>query len=1097
MSSITNEKDNNLSDIIKKILPSTDRIDTLVGYFYFSGFQEIYKELLDKHVRILVGMEIDQQVLNKISSIDINELDNYLRPAASGSRLASRENYYNEFVTIFNKTDYFDSNESLNAFEVFVKKIKNGTLEIKKTSNNQHGKFYIFHYKNEFSQEGMQPGMVISGSSNLTYNGLKGQGEHNLILRENHYYHSHLDSFKKLWDDSENIIIVDKDSSDEFFSEIKKRIWLYAEPKPYHLYLKVLDEYFKVEKSTEYKTPSQITDGRFSDLQYQIDAINLGIDRIDKFNGVIIADVVGLGKSIIASAIAHNMELTTIVIAPPHLLEQWNDYRLEFNFNADIYSTGKIQEAAEKYAKSNKKLLIILDEAHKHRNEDNESYKALHKLCVSNKIVALSATPFNNDPKDIYALIKLFSTPGQSTLKTVENLSMEFHKLFQEYNAIRRDLRKNKKELEDGIKSRSQELANKLRAMIEPLVIRRSRLDLQAIEFYKNDLKKQGFSFSEVKDPRLMEYELGDLASLYLATLEKISPKENPGDIKLGHFIGARYKPVSYIKEESDFFIKNSNKENAADFQQSIEQAQVNVAKFMRRLLVRRFESSIYSFEKSLNNMLVSAEKMLDWYNERNEIPVLKKGYIPEISEFDDLNEDEVDEVLKNLEEKGLIRIPVSEFKPDFIIELKNDIDLLKEIRDEWFGANRILIDPKLLAFCDNIKYLQEENNSRKIVVFTEFSDTADYLAKKLIELGNNRVFKYSSKEASTENKKIIKVNFDAGLPDKDQKNDFDILIATDAISEGYNLHRAGVVFNYDIPYNPTKVIQRVGRINRINKKMFDELYIYNCFPTITGEAETRTKAISSLKMGLIHSLMGEDIRYLSEDEELHNYFAKQYADESSKIETESWDAIHRNNWLNFIKDKKLVEIVNAIPHRTRISRLSKEENDKCIIAFGKRGSSYVFANGKNELEIDFVSPEKALNLFISEPTEDSQGTTSNFDELYQKVKQHIFKNNTHPRMENGSRRFEVCAKLDNFSEIHPNAKNWCYDVIKIIKDYDSLPDGLLKDLAKINPKTNSPEEIYREYKKLLPDDYIKSIFEMAEMANSEDELIVLTEELV
>lgn len=1097
MPSINNEKDNNLSDVIKKILPSTDRIDTLVGYFYFSGFQEIYKELVDKQVRILVGMEIDQQILNKISSIDINELDNYLRPATSSSKTISRENYYNEFVTIFNKTDYFDSNESLDAFEIFVEKIKNGTLEIKKTSNNQHGKFYIFHYKSEFSQDGMQPGMVISGSSNLTYNGLKGQGEHNLVLRENHYYHSHLDDFEKLWSDSENITIADKNNSDEFFSEIKKRIWLYAEPKPYHLYLKVLNEYFKVERSAEYKTPSQITDGHFSDLQYQIDAINLGIDRIEKFNGVIIADVVGLGKSIIASAIAHNLGLTTIVIAPPHLIEQWNDYRLEFNFNADIYSTGKIQDAADKYAKSNKKLLIILDEAHKHRNEDNESYKALHKLCVGNKIIALSATPFNNDPKDIYALIKLFNTPGQSTLKTVENLSMEFHKLFREYSAIRRDLRKNNKDMEEDIKMRSQELANKLRTMIEPLVIRRSRLDLQAIEFYKNDLKKQGFSFAEVKDPKLMEYELGDLADLYIETLEKISPKENTNDIKLGHFIGARYKPVSYIKKDSDFFLKNTNKENAADFQQSIEQAQVNVAKFMRRLLVRRFESSIYSFEKSLDNMLISAEKMLDWYNKRHEIPVLKKGYIPEINEFDDLNEEEVEEVLKNLEEKGLIRIPTSEFNSDFIIELNNDINLLKEIKNDWFGTNQVLIDPKLSAFRDNIKYLQEQNKSRKIVVFTEFSDTADYLAKKLIEFGNNRVFKYSSKDASTENKKIIKTNFDAGLAQKEQNDDYDILIATDAISEGYNLHRAGVVFNYDIPYNPTRVIQRVGRINRINKKMFDELYIYNCFPTVTGEVETRTKAISSLKMSLIHSLMGEDVRYLSEDEELHNYFAKQYADENAKTETESWDAIHRNNWLNFINDKKLVEIVNAIPHRTRISRLIKEEKNKCIIAFGKRGSSYVFAKGVNELEIDFISPEKALNLFISDPNEESQSITSNFDGVYQKVKQHIFKNNTHPKMENGSRRFEVCAKLDSFSEIYPNAKNWCYDVIKIVKDYDSLPDGLLKDLAKINLKNEVSEDIYNKYKKLLPDDYIRSIFEMAELANSEDELIVLTEELV
>ncbi len=1097
MTSITNEHDNNLADKIKNILPSTNSLDALVGYFYFSGFQEIYKELADKKVRILVGMEMDEKALGMISSLNIEELDGYMRPVKSKSKTVSRENYYKEFSTVFNKTDYFDSNDAIDAFEVFVNKIKDGSLEIRKTPNNQHGKVYIFHFKQEFTQGGLQPGVIITGSSNLTYSGLRGQGEMNRYLPEKHYYEDDVKIFEKLWSDSENIIIADREHSEDFLKEIKKRVWLYAKPSPYHLYLRVLNEYFSIEQPEHFKTPSQITSNRYSDLQYQIDAVSLGIDRINKFGGVIIADVVGLGKSIIASAIAHNLDMTTIIIAPPHLVDQWNDYRMEFKFNADIFSTGKIQEACEKYAEQDRELLIILDEAHKHKNEDNESYKYLHKLCAGNKVIAMSATPFNNDPKDIYALIKLFSTPGQSTLKTVENLSMEFRKLFKEYNQLRRDLRKNDRSMEDDIRQRSEQIASKLRAMIEPLVIRRSRLDLEAIKPYKDDLKKQGYDFATVNDPELMEYELGDISDLYIGTLEKISPKEGGDSPELGTFIGARYKPVSYIKEDSDFFQKNSDRENAEDFKQNIQQAQVNVAKFMRRLLVRRFESSIYAFERSLGNMLSSSEKILDWYENRKEVPIFKKGYIPDISEFDDLEEDEISDILNKLDEKGMIRIPSTEFEESFERELKNDIELLRSIKEEWFGGKIAISDPKLAAFIGKISDLAKQNKDRKIVVFTEFSDTAEYLHDKLTTGGNDRVFKYSSEDSSSENKKTIRHNFDAGLPDKERKNDYDILIATDAISEGYNLHRAGVVFNYDIPYNPTRVIQRVGRINRINKKVFDELFIINCFPTVTGEAETRTRAISSLKMNLIHNLMGEDIRYLSEEEELHNFFAKQFAEEHAKSETESWDARHRNTWMNFVKDKELVEKINAIPHRTRISRQTEAGQDKCIVAFGKRGKNYLFAKGSNETEIEFVSPELALDRFLAEEGEEAKDTTSNFDNLYQKVKQHIFKNNTHPVMGNKSRRFEVCSKLELFSDVYPVAKSWCDDVIRIIKDYDALPEGLLKDIAGINPKKGDPENIFRSYHELLPDKYISKIFETAEQAESQDELIVLTEELI
>lgn len=198
----------------------------------------------------------------------------------------------------------------------------------------------------------------------------------------------------------------------------------------------------------------------------------------------------------------------------------------------------------------------------------------------------------------------------------------------------------------------------------------------------------------------------------------------------------------------------------------------------------------------------------------------------------------------------------------NFIEDVKTDIHLLQSLREEWFGKENVIKqDPKLDSFIEIAKKKLEQEPERKLIVFSEYADTVDYLGKKLVEAGLP-VMKYTSADASPNNKELIRANFDAGLKKELQRDDYKILVATDAISEGYNLHRAGAIFNYDIPYNPTRVIQRIGRINRINRKVFDELFIYNYFPSDVGEAETRTKEISTLKMAMIHAIMGKIPRH-------------------------------------------------------------------------------------------------------------------------------------------------------------------------------------------------------------------------------------------
>lgn len=1088
MPTITNEGTNTLSANLKSVLPNCDRIDALVGYFYFSGFKDLHNELKDKKIRILVGMDIDNKIIEKVSTLKDLNFDHHTVTTSISSRSGAKEDYIENFSKIFNDTDYFDNEDSQKAFEIFLDKIKDGSLEIKKTAEANHSKFYILHEKTK-------SGIVIVGSSNLTISGLKQQREHNIVLSEKHYYESHINDFENCWNDPENIVITDVESSGDFITKVKKRIWLYSLPEPLLMYYRVLSEYFAITEVENMKTPKHITGGKFADLRYQEDAINLGIDRIKKFGGVIIADVVGLGKSVIASAIAHNLGIKTIVIAPPHLESQWKDYMSEFDFKGFVYTTGKVEEAFERHGNDDGKLLIILDEAHKHRNEDTDNYKVLHKLCAGHNVMALSATPFNNDPKDIYALIKLFSTPGQSTIRTVENLSMSFHVLFKRYKAVRRELRKNSKEDKSDsaeIKTELHSIADELRKMIEPLIIRRSRLDLEEIEEYRNDLKTQGVSFAKVKDPELLEYDLGNMFSLYVDTLEKISP-----DDKSTSFIGARYKPASYIKEGSEFIRKlfeNDNDEDGVSSEekiQQIKQAQVNVAKFMRRLLVRRFESSIGAFKISIKNMITSSETMLDWYVNRREVPIFKKGALPDVDDLSEMDDKDREELFTKLEGKGLIRIPVAELQPEYEQHLRSDIELLKEIQADWSDANN---DPKYDFLKKKLSDSITNDKKRKIIIFTEFSDTANYVYQKLSSDGFKRVFKYSSEDASDENKRIIKSNFDAGLDDEKQSDDFDVIIATDAISEGFNLHRAGIVVNYDIPYNPTRVIQRVGRINRINKKVFEELYIFNFFPTLTGELETRTKAISTLKMDLIHTLLGEDTKTLTSEEDLKNYFAKQYKEENSKNESLSWDAPYRNTWLKIKDDAEIMQKISLIPHRSRIARKSKISG---VVAFAKKSGNFVFAFGENSESVKIVSPKFALPLFddISD-SEEALQTTANFESIYKIAKEHIFKDNTKAPVDSG-RKQDALNKVKILADSYPQAKDLCIDVIRVIKDLDGLPNGVFKEIAELKIDKNDFSKALQNLRELVPHKYLENIFKTADRANDSGKLIVLSEELI
>jgi hypothetical protein len=640
----------------------------------------------------------------------------------------------------------------------------------------------------------------------------------------------------------------------------------------------------------------------------------------------------------------------------------------------------------------------------------------------------------------------------------------------------------------EEINEEANEIAKELRRLIEPVIVRRSRLDLQTITRYRNNLIKQGIAFANVEGPELLEYELGDLFDLYLHTLETLTNEDHG-------FVGARYKPVTYFAE--GMVEKFKEKYGSFISDEDLQTAQSNLAKFMKRLLVMRFESSKEAFRITLQNMIDSNQMITRWYHDQGKVPILKKGKIPDPDTFmtdagDDLTSEFAEQFIEGSDSKHkLLFVEKDWLKPEFIKEVESDTQLLLSIKAKWFNDNQAIIelDPKLDSLVENIERLLSEDSSRKIVIFSAYADTVDYLGEAIKKAGIDRIYKYTAKDASKASRELLRANFDAGIKPEQQTNDYDVLVATDALSEGYNLHRAGVIFNYDIPFNPTRVIQRIGRINRINKKVFDSIFVYNFFPTSIGEAETRIQQISTLKMTLIKAVIGDDTKILTPDEELKSFFKEEYAKANEEAEFESWDAKHREVYDQ--TSNEIIEEATSVRPRSRVMRSGQTFNGG--IAFGKKGNHAVFAIKKSEdEEPKVVSAEVVLPLFAADQAEEGKSPDTNFNELFIVIRDKLFEKHKLPSIRGN--RAKALQPLQILIEQYPPAKDYALDLLKVIKEYDDLSEGQYKRICRINME--DLERAYLELQGIVSKQSIATSLKRVDQSEGRSELIVLSEEL-
>ncbi len=1103
-------------------LKDASQIDILVGYFYFSGFSllledfqelgkndpnlDIVQKFMTTHMRILVGMDAEVKINHLVEYFSNQNNHNH------DSNQNIRRKFLENLVKIINHTDYLDSSKKQKFLKIFIQKLKAGTLEIRKTKESHHAKLYLFHKK---SSDDREKGVLVTGSSNFTSSGFKRNNELNLELRNPQPFEEGANIFSELWRNA--IPLVDENLFDMFEEKVLKETWVNQTPSPYLVYIKVLHEFFE-NFGQKIHLPGAITSSNFKNLRYQTDAIKQAMAIIKKHHGVIISDVVGLGKSIIASAVAHNLNLKTIIIAPPHLKNQWeNEYTEHFGLQSKVFGSGSLDKAikyVDKYEKG--KRVVIIDEIHKYRNERTQTYSQLHRLCQGNYVIGLSATPVSNRPGDVFSLLKLFQIPTAPTIKGVGNLSQSFANFAKKYDEI---IKKDKNAHSDSTYSRETKakltaLSRKMQEIMRPVMIRRTRQDLKNIKTYAQDLKKVGYSFPTVDDPIALEFDLQELSDLYISTLDKFHPLHQGKGYSQG-FQAARYKPVSYLKDFKKYRKRIEKEFGDYSF---FESSQKNLAIFMRRMLVRRFESSLNAFKVSLDNMIDKIEEMKAWY-QLGKVPIYKKGDLPdpkdlldpEMIDEEDLNnfggldlESNInlfsDDKIAQFEEKGFFFIDSKEIKVAFLKDMDRDLKLLNEIKAQWFSTSRP--DYKFHRFLEEINKHRKLYPGRKIVIFSEYTATTHYLIKQLKAKGITRVINYDSQNSSPARIQKIRANFDAGLPPYEQQDDYDILVATDAISEGFSLHRAGTIINYDIPYNPTRIIQRLGRINRINKKMFDRLFLYNFFPTPHGEKEINIKKYATLKKSFIDAFLGSDVAILSKDEELKTHFTAEIKKKIHLMEgEESWDTKYLNE-LNNVKQNNKKEIFQKavnLPRRTRIKRSKKIKPGDGVMVYGKKDGESIFRYKayQNDLEGRELSFQEAIGYFKCEPAEKSSTVSEQFYQTYDYLKDHLFNESN---LAQGGNKGGVKKAVHRINALlrTGNIKGDNLDYLKlllrVINEYKALPYHHSRTINKTFVEGDY-NKIISEFKQEVPYHYLEKIQSRIQTSHNSKELVILTEE--
>lgn len=946
-----NRLGNTLFDKLKGIastMTTFDRFLAVVGFFRSSGYFKLRKELGDiSEIKILVGINID----------DIFRKHNKALLMLSDEDKA-KEIYNKDFKEDIINAEYAPEVE--NGILQMCEDLVSGRLQMRiHATKNLHAKFYLCLPQNHNENS---DGWVIMGSSNISDSGLgikqPPQYELNVAMKDYDDVKYCSDEFWTLWNEAIPLTAEDID-------KYKKKTYLGYQPTPYELYIKVLIDTFGDQVEDDFSI--QLPDG-VKDLKYQRDAVIQGYQMLMQHNGLFLADVVGLGKTMIATMIAkrfvesNGKNTNILVIYPPALEDNWKDTFKLFGIykKAQFITNGslsKILEGRDQYKDKEDFDLIIVDEAHGFRSDSSGKYDELQKICKSpcmntgllkslqKKVMLLSATPLNNRPDDLLNQLLLFQNSQSCTIDGIPNLKGFFAPLIDKYKKLMRE--RDQRDVTSEVDKIYEQIRNKV---IDKVTVRRTRNNILNDPDYKADIKSQGIIFPKILPPNELEYSMSrDTNDRFYETLKQLTDGKsdtNPNGNGLNY---ARYRAVEFLKPEY-----RKKYKNAAHIGQTL-------AGIYRVHMVKRLESSFYAFKKSLRTLLNITEDMIKMFEENKVIiaPDLK------VKDLQAKNM-ELDEIIEYAVSKGYVAEDIvftaDAFTPDFLEMLHHDRDILKKLNADWDKENE---DPKFDKFKETLTrnfFDKKINPSGKLVLFSESVDTLNYLYERLTkELGRDDVLMVT---AANRNRLVqtIKENFDANYQSDSMR--YNIIITSDVLAEGVNLHRSNVIVNYDSPWNATRLMQRIGRVNRIGS-LAQYIYNYLFYPSRQGDKEIQLYKNALVKLQGFHSAFGEDAQIYSKEEivkefQMFDNNVKDYIDKKIELLREVRDLY--NN------DRELYHKIKALPMKSRAMRdIGKHSGKSVVFVSSNIKTEFYLATSKNIETIDFL---EAVEYLKAEPEE-------------------------------------------------------------------------------------------------------------------------------
>lgn len=792
-----------------------------------------------------------------------------------------------------------------------------------------HSKCYIFETPDE--------ACAVIGSSNFTKKGLEGNSELNYV--ETDYLRVLADSapngkqksFRTWFDEKWHL---SEPWNKEFLEQvleptpIAKKVKEEVEEQeqanvltPYETYIRVLADRFGTlaDPNIEGVLKSYLPKS-YRAMKYQLDAAALCYQVMKQHGGFLLGDVVGLGKTItgvlllkyyLDVAEQEGRQRKALIIVPPAIKSAWLRTITAFDNDRDdkilpyvdfctTGSIGKLMEGAEDEVddstgefedelKHELYGLILIDESHNFRNNATKMYNSLNDLIeeiglqvgVYPYIGCISATLQNNRPEDLRNQIYLFQRkPSESTLAVeghnlqyfFTNVCARYEEIIQQHPTGEDEKKANK----EALIYLSKEIHDKVLA---ELLVRRTRTDVK--KDYKEDLK-----FPDIVGPEKLEYKLNErLATLFDDTMDWIAPSREylqTGGPYINYY---RYRATEYLKADLQKRYTGKN--------MSPEKSATRLARIMQILLVKRLESSFTAFRESLENLYKYTQNMIQMWedncificpqiNINAELNIEKKSkraddtlYTYEMCYADIRKKIERLDKEKRNEKKQNAEYRRSDFDPNYIVCLQEDAKLIAELVKRWDKEH---YDPKLDKFKKELsKTLFDATNNQphKLVIFSEALATVDEIAEAA-ENNDYRVLKITSANRD-EKEEIIRANFDANY-EKEPADDYDIIVTTEVLSEGVNLHRANTILNYDTPWNSTRLIQRIGRVNRIGSTA-DKVFVYNFYPSAEGDQQINLVQRAFTKLQSFHTLFGEDSKVFSEEEELAQVDYKKLTD--------------------------------------------------------------------------------------------------------------------------------------------------------------------------------------------------------------------------